>query len=64
MRYFQKEKGKATTISIIMAIAIIVASTTTAMSTITSPVPGYSFLEYYLPSSLSRKGAGTVIFKR
>jgi hypothetical protein len=40
MRYLQKEKGKATTISIIMmVIAIIVASTTMAMSTITtSPV--------------------------
>jgi hypothetical protein len=38
MRYLQKEKGKATTISIIMAIAIIVASTTTTMSTITIPV--------------------------
>jgi hypothetical protein len=37
MRYLQKEKGKATTISIIMmAIAIIVASTTMAMSTITT----------------------------
>jgi hypothetical protein len=39
MRHLQKEKGKGTTISIIMmAIAIIVASTTTAMSTITTPV--------------------------
>ena len=39
MRYLQKEKGKATTISIIMmAIAIIVASTTMAMSTNTTPV--------------------------
>ena len=37
MRYLQKEKGKATTISIIMmAIAITVASTTMAMSTITT----------------------------
>src|SRR5919108_5708337 len=36
MRHLQKEKGKATTISI-MAIALIVASTTTAM-TITIPV--------------------------
>jgi hypothetical protein len=35
MRHLQKEKGKATTISI---IAIIVALTTTAMTTITTPV--------------------------
>jgi hypothetical protein len=38
MGYLQKEKGKVTTISIIMAIAIIVASTTMAMSTNTTPV--------------------------
>jgi hypothetical protein len=38
MRHLQKEKGKATTISIIIAIAIIVASTTTAMTTITTPL--------------------------
>src|ERR671934_2981891 len=38
MRHLHKEKGKATTICIIMAIAIIVALTTTTMSTITIPV--------------------------
>ena len=39
MRHLQKEKGKATTISIIMAIAIIVALITTVMNTIsTTPV--------------------------
>jgi hypothetical protein len=38
MGHLQREKGKARTISIILAIATIVASTTTAMNTIATPV--------------------------
>ncbi|MDQ5843304.1 MAG: hypothetical protein M3286_07435 [Thermoproteota archaeon] len=38
MGHLEKEKGKARTISIILSIATIVASTTTAMNTIATPV--------------------------